>query len=166
MNIIKLTINQILILLVFYCFLALSTSYIAEFVFDMKPCILCLYQRIPFFAIIAIGISSLFFKKELSRKLALFLCIILLAVNIGIALYHVGVEKKIFHMTQKCMSEAENFATIAELQKHLENQAIARCDEPQFIFLGLSMAAWNALFCLFLLISSLALYKKSDLHFP
>ncbi len=158
----KLTINQIFALLIFYSGLALTAAYISEFGFNMKPCVLCLYQRVPFFAIIALGVFGLFFEKQLSKKLALFSCLLLLTINIGIAFYHVGVEKKIFHMTQKCTSDIKSFADIKELQQHLEDQGTTRCDEPQFVFLGLSMAAWNALFCLFLLLSSLFLYKKSE----
>ncbi len=158
MQTIKVTLNQIIALLVFYCCLALSGAYISQYFFNMQPCILCLYQRIPFFAIIFIGIFALFFKQEKSKKIAIFICAFFLTANAGIALYHTGVEKKIFHMTQKCTSQIEETTSIAALEESLKSQSLAKCDEPQFVFLGASMALWNAIYCLFLAISTIFLY--------
>ncbi|MFZ9470707.1 MAG: disulfide bond formation protein B, partial [Rickettsiales bacterium] len=41
-----------LFLSAFSSFLALLLAYISEFVFNFQPCILCYYQRKPYFAIL------------------------------------------------------------------------------------------------------------------
>ena len=84
----------------------------------------------------------------------------LLLINASVALYHVGVEKKIFKITEKCVNVMPVFNNIEELEKSLEEQSLARCDEPQFMLFGLSMAAWNVIFCLSLAGFVGFLYKK------
>jgi len=145
----KLTAKKLLVFLFLLSSIALGAAYVSQYFFGLKPCILCLYQRVPFFAIIFVSVFALFLKSEKLQKIAVFICIFLLIINAAIAFFHVGVENKIFQMTQKCAtSEIENFNTVEELRDFLEAQSLAKCDEPQFFFLGLSMAAWNVIFCL------------------
>lgn len=135
-----------LILMLFAAFVALIFAYISQYIFGYQPCILCLYQRIPFFIIIifaAVGIVSKKFSKVL-----LICCLLLLAINAGIAIYHVGVEQKIFAGPSVCSSsDLNNFDDIEELRRAITKTKAIRCDEPQFFFLNLSMAAWNFLYC-------------------
>lgn len=158
MKIAKITLNQISALLIFYCTTALGAAYIAQYFFNLQPCILCLYQRIPFFAVIFIAIFALFFKQEKSKKIAIFVCALFLIANTGLAFYHVGVEKKIFHMTEKCTSDINESISITQLEESLKTQPLTKCDEPQFIFLGMSMALWNAIYCIILAVSTVFLY--------
>lgn len=159
----KVSLNYILGSLLFYSFAALSFAYISQYHFDMKPCQLCLYQRWPFFAIIAICLAAFTVKIEKSKKVAIISCVILLILNASIALYHVGVEKKIFKISESCANTlSENYQSVDELKTALQAAPLARCDEPQFFFLSLSMAAWNAIYCLMLAIATiLALQPKS-----
>lgn len=160
---IKITRKHLLILLVFYSSTALIFAYISQFGFDYQPCILCLYQRKPFFAIIALAsLTLIFFKSEQSQKITFFLCIFFLLINAGIATYHVGVEKKVFKGPTTCSSENLNdFENLEDLRIALTKTKAIRCDEPSFVFLGLSMAAWNLTYCLFLIGISLFLDRKT-----
>ncbi len=166
----KISLNYILGSLLFYSFAALSFAYISQYHFDMKPCQLCLYQRWPFLAIIAICVAALSVKIEKSKKVAIISCVILLILNASIALYHVGVEKKIFKISESCATTlSENYQSVDELKTALQAAPLARCDEPQFFFLSLSMAAWNALYCIILAyISSLLFwrYSRKEDSFP
>ncbi len=158
------TIKNTIILLLVSAIFALLGAYVSQYFFGLKPCILCIYQRIPFFAIIFICLFALFFRNRKLEKLiqqsAIFLSIILLLINACVALYHVGVEKKLFKITEKCVGNLNNFATIEELAVSLKSQDIVRCDEPKFFFLGLTMAAWNVIFCLSLAAFAIFLHKK------
>lgn len=148
----KFTLNNLLIFLFLASALALISAYISQYYFDYQPCILCLYQRKPFFIIIAIVLFSLaFFKSKKSKKIAVILCALALLINSVIAIYHVGVEQKIYKGLNSC--HAENLNEIEDLENlklALESAKTVRCDEPQLFFLGLTMAAWNIIFCLFL----------------
>ncbi len=149
----KITANHLLILLLVAAVFALIFAYISQYIFDYQPCILCLYQRQPFFAIIAISLFALIFKAEKFKKISLLLCAIFLLVNVSIAFYHVGVEQKVFKGPNSCSSN--DLGTVQDLEKLkeilLKTKAI-RCDEPQFFLFGLSMAAWNLIYSLSLVI--------------
>ena len=158
----KLSLNHILFFLLIASTTALIAAYISQYVFDYQPCILCLYQRKPFFAIILLAASALLFSKHLkAKKIIFFLCLSLLATNFAIAFYHSGVEQKIFQGLSTCSSESLNdFENIADLEAALANTKAARCDQPSFFFLGLTMAAWNMIFCLALFFIAVKFYQK------
>lgn len=132
-------------------FFALSFAYIIQFS-GHKPCALCLYQRVPYFLIIIISVLGFYFKKNLYKKIAFYSCLALLASNAVLAFYHSGVEKKVFTFHEKCEDLIDgNLSSVLELQNALASVP-ARCDEPSFVFLNLSMASWNFIYCLTILI--------------
>lgn len=154
----NITLSEIVLILISSSLFALSFAYISQYFFDMKPCQLCIYERWPFFFILGISVFAFFLREKL-QKLAIFLAMFLLFINCLLALYHVGVEKKIFRISESCTSKLENYNSIEELEKALMQEPLARCDEPQFFFLGLSMAAWNAAYCASLIMILFMLMK-------
>ena len=159
---IKIRLNQILFFLIFISIFALSLAYISQYFFGLLPCKLCLYERKPFIAIIAICLLILvFFKTKKAKKLAVCLSLFFLLINASIAIYHVGVEQKIFKLSESCNSTIENYTSMEELKKLLAHAPLARCDDPQFFFLGLSMAAWNIFYCLALFFITIFLYRNT-----
>jgi disulfide bond formation protein DsbB len=157
----KLNLSHLLIFLFFFASTALISAYISQYIYGYQPCVLCLYQRKPFFVIIAITLFSLaFFKSKKSKKIAIFLCTLSLLVNLGIASYHVGVEQKIFKGFSGCSAEnLGKIQSLVELEIAIASSPSVKCDEPQFFFLGLSMAAWNVIFCAGLLLIILISYR-------
>ncbi len=156
------TSKHLLLLLSFYALFALIFAYVSQFVFDHQPCILCLYQRVPFFAVVVVtALSILFLKKERLKKIALFLCLAMLLINVGMASYHVGVEKKIFKGPVTCSRGLEKITDLDELRAAIMKTKAIRCDRPSFVFLGLSMAAWNVVYCLFLVGLTLVILPKN-----
>lgn len=156
--------KNLLIFLGLSSFFALLGAYIAEFGFNLQPCILCLYQRKPFFAIIAITILALsIFKTKNYQKLAFFSCGALLFINIVIASYHVGVEQKIFKGPTTCSSSKDlsEITDLKELENALSKASTVKCSEPAFTFLKISMAGWNVVYCLMLLIIVILGHKRA-----
>ena len=149
----KITNKNLLILLLAASVSALTLAYISQYFFGFEPCTLCFYQRKPFFAIIAAAALTLtYFKSEKSKRIALYFCTFFLFVNFSIAIYHSGVEQKIFKGPTTCSSESLNHAeNLEDLKNILLKTKAVRCDKPSFVFLGLSMASWNAIYCLTLL---------------
>lgn len=141
--------RHLLVFLLLASAFALTSAYISQFVFGHQPCILCLYQRWPFFAVIALtSFSLIFFYSKKFQKTVIFLCLALLLINSAIAFYHSGVEQKIFNFGTCSSNVLENAQTIEELEKALLATKAVRCDAPSFLFLGLSMASWNFIYCL------------------
>jgi disulfide bond formation protein DsbB len=124
---------------------ALSSAYIAQYGFGLEPCILCLYQRIPYFVAIILGALS-FAVKGRWRLLCVLLIGLVYLSGALLAFYHAGVEKGIFTMEQGCGDSAEAADSLEAMRQRLLGKAYVPCDKPQFVFLGLSMAAWNFFF--------------------
>ncbi len=146
---------------------ALIFAYISQYFFNYQPCVLCLHQRKAFFAIIAICLFGLAFSKlKKHKKYLILICSILLFLNSALALYHSGVEHKIFAGPSTCSSQPnlDEINNLEDLAQALAKTKAIRCDEAQFIFLKLSMAEWNFIYCLALLIFSLKSLKFNG-HF-
>jgi len=139
---------NISLFLLLFSVLALAGAYVSQYGFGMEPCILCLYQRIPYFFIVLVSSISLFIKKsEKIRLLLVGICGLSLIAGGMIAFYHVGVEQGKFSMSDGCEVGVEKVpSTLEEYTTQIMGKPNVACDEPQFVFLGLSMAAWNFLF--------------------
>jgi len=67
-----------------------------------------------------------------------------------IAFYHMGVEYKWWDGPSTCTSGTISGLTSSELLAKILKAPIVRCDEVQWQFFGLSMAAWNGLISIIL----------------
>lgn len=124
----------------------LGTALVAQYGFDLHPCELCLYQRYPYGVVILLGILGyLAVKSEKILRLLLLLCGLLLVADGGIATYHAGVEKGVFPGPSACSSSASSGESLEEMRAAILNAPLVPCNQPMASFLGLSMAAWNAL---------------------
>ncbi len=107
------------------------------------PCPLCLYQRYPYYAAVPVLAVGAILGRP---RPALVVALLLYLGDLSIALYHVGVEQGILTLPESCAA-AGRAETLEEL-KRLVLETVPRCDRPEFFFLGLTLAAWNALFAL------------------
>lgn len=107
------------------------------------PCELCILQRWPHVA--AVAIAGLIWLTGRVRLLAM-LGMIAAGTAMGLALYHTGVEMKLWAGPSQCSGTIGSLATMspAELMERLQSAPVVRCDEVAWRFLGLSMAGWNA----------------------
>lgn len=124
---------------IFGSFSLLVAAYMFEFFGEMSPCKMCLWQRWPHFAVIPIGIIAIYFNFDVLLKIAG--ATILLGAMI--AFYHMGVEYKWWEGPSSCTSGSISDLSSTELMTKILEAPITRCDDVQWRFLGLSMAAWN-----------------------
>ncbi len=115
------------------------------------PCPLCLYQRYPYYAAVPVLAAGALLDRP---RPALAVALALYVVDLGIAVYQVGVEQGILALPESCAA-AGRAETLEEL-KRLLLETVPRCDRPEFFFLGLTLAAWNALFALALVLVTAA----------
>ena len=118
-------------------FSILSAIYI-EFVLGIKPCVLCLYQRVPY--IVAIFICFLGYYNN-SFFWIYFLFLIFL-IGVFLSSYHLGIENNIFMEFSGCKNENINTTDKAELLQSLNN-FLPSCKEVNFKIFGLSLATIN-----------------------
>lgn len=117
-----------------------------EHVVGLYPCVLCLYQRWPYYAAIplAIVIGMLAGRPGTARAGLAMLGFVFLG-GTALALYHVGVEIGVFLGPSDCGGAPLETATDMDaFMAQLQNARVIDCSQPAWIFLGLSMAGWNA----------------------
>lgn len=128
---------------------ALAAAYTAQYGFGLAPCVLCLYQRVPFALIILLGLAG----YALNQYPRAFLGLVALsfAANAVIAFYHTGVEQKWWRSFLEGCSTPDLSGSIDDLMARIQEAPVIACDSIpwQDPVIGLSMANWNVVFCLF-----------------
>ncbi len=131
---------------------ALANAYTAEYAFGVEPCVLCLYQRIPYALAGVLGFGALVLPAGPSgnrtRSRAVMLAGFVFLAGAGIAFYHVGVEQHWWVSAAACGEAAGPWGdggpkTVAELQQMLSQKPPKACDEVDWTLFGLSMATYN-----------------------
>lgn len=158
----KISIQILPYILFLSAFIPLAAAYISQYGFGLKPCELCIIQRIPFFIILGLTAAYIIFQItfRLSQKFLSCLlgaCALAYIANIGVAFFHVGVEFKWWHYGE-CSAEFAKDSFEAFKASILAAKAV-RCDEPQFMLFGISMAGYNFLLNIFYLVSSVLTFR-------
>jgi len=123
---------------------ALLFALLMEYGFDVRPCILCIWQRIPYAAAAALSLIALVWTPYRRQTILLLtLCSILYLTGAGIAAYHSGVERHWWEGTPSCAAEELKGASPEELRKALLAVEEPRCDEITWSILGLSLTNLN-----------------------
>lgn len=128
--------------------LALALALISQYVFALPPCELCIWQRYPYAAVIALGvIGALLSGHSRARRATLALSVLAFLTGAAIAGFHVGVEQGWWEGLPGCQVPGiEAGMTVAELRAVIEaREQVVPCDEPAWTFLGVSMAGYNML---------------------
>ncbi|MFC1672615.1 disulfide bond formation protein B [Pseudomonadota bacterium] len=138
---------------------ALAGAYIAQYGFGYEPCILCLYQRIPYALIAILGFVGLRRPDLLERLLVL--AAMTFSVGAALGAYHFGVEQHWWASATGCSGGALTAdVTTADLLASLQQPAVKPCDAVDWTLLGVSMAGWNALFSCFATFASLLARRR------
>ena len=117
----------------------------------LAPCELCLKERQVYWlaaALAAIGAGLSFTPLEPGRWVSAVLALVFLG-GAALAAFHAGVEWKFWPGPASCTGAHVQVST-ADLTRLLRGGPIGvpACDKPAWVFLGVSMAGWNALISL------------------
>jgi disulfide bond formation protein DsbB len=115
-----------------------------QYVMDLAPCKLCIWQRWPHAAAVVIGLVAILTKRV---QLA-WLGALAAATTSAIGLYHTGVEKGWWEGPSTCTSSSPAGLSADELFNQIMAAPLIRCDEVAWSLMGLSMASWNGLISL------------------
>lgn len=139
--------NYFLAILIVNILVILSALFI-EFFLKVKPCILCIYQRYPYYIITFLSLIY-FLKKDL--KIILILLIILTSLaSITLSTYHVGIETGLIEETTSCKTSLNNNLSKDAILKQLESNLASSCKEVNFKLFGFSLASINIILSLIL----------------
>ena len=145
--------------ILFYSLFAILFALYVEYILNYNPCILCLYQRIPY--IIAIFISFIGYNYFKNNKILILIAIIF-SISAIISGYHLGIENNIFEEFSGCTANYLEIIDKTELLKSLNDNVIS-CKDVNFRIFGISLAGINLLFSLLIVIYSLRtlFYEKN-----
>jgi len=139
---------------------ALGLALIAQYGFNLWPCTICYWQRVPYiFALAVAGLALMPVVDAPSRRLAVMLCAALFALNAGLAFYHVGVEMRWWPGPAECAGRVQEFS-VDDIMSALSQPGRTGCEDPTFVFLGLSMAGYNVIASLLLFGMAAAAVKQ------
>ena len=156
----KQTNNIFLIVILTIIFLTIISALIIQYWLGHEPCKLCLYERVPYFLAILLIIKIFFFKKN--EKITLLILSLVFVGSSALAFYHFGIEQGFFSESLVC--EAEDLSKILSKEQLLEQlkQNSVSCKDVSFRILGLSLAAINTIFSLFLSVIFIKLFLNYE----
>ena len=107
------------------------------------PCAMCLWQRWPHVAAIALAALALIAAPRLFAVLGAAAAL----TTAGLGLFHTGVERDWWEGPSSCTGGGLSGLSGDDLLS-LDGPALVMCDEVAWSLAGLSMASWNALLSL------------------
>lgn len=156
--------NRIIFLIFF---LSLTTAFVAEFVYQIKPCSLCLYLRYNYGAVIVVSFFILVLRK--SRILDLIRIVFILSA-LGLSFFHVGVEQKWWRPLESCALSSpldglhhQNLTPqeqVTFIQQNIQNFRMAPCDQVNWRIFDISVTIWNTLLLIMTLFFAFFTLKK------
>tara|TARA_B100000530_G_scaffold44252_1_gene25006 strand:- start:9 stop:491 length:483 start_codon:yes stop_codon:yes gene_type:complete len=136
-------------LLIIISLIAISSALIAEYIFGLQPCELCLKQRYPYYLIIVLALI-IFFIPNLYKLLLYVLVQLATIYGIFYSIWHVGVEKKLLQGPTGCSTGLSKSSNTVDLKEQILSKSIISCDEVIWSFFGISAATINSIVLLFI----------------
>ncbi len=128
------------------CLALIAGAWFFEIVVGLRPCKLCLEQRLPHYAAMGLAAAGLVLARSSRLQWLVLLGLAGLMVwSTGLGVYHAGVEWGWFMGPNDCGGAAPAAAGMQDFMKQLQTTRIVACSEAAWRFLGLSLAGWNAL---------------------
>jgi disulfide bond formation protein DsbB len=121
----------------------LGAALLSQYWGGLAPCELCLLQRWPWAAAIALALAALILGSPPAlRWMAPGLAIVFM-LGAGIAFYHVGVEQHWFAGPSACTAGSGGAMTLEEMKRQILGTQPVLCDRVQWALWGVSLAGWN-----------------------
>ncbi len=123
---------------------ALAAAFLAQYVAGLDPCPLCVYQRYPYGATLALGVLAL---AAPGRWPALFVGLAgaAFAAGAGTALWHVGVQAGWFEELAVCAG-GDVPQTLDDMRAQLAGPAPPPCGEVAWSLFGVSIPGYNLMY--------------------
>ena len=139
--------------------LAISSALIAEYIFNLEPCSMCLKQRYPYYFILIIFVLFLFIHQF--PRILFYLGAQLASVyGLFYSIWHVGIEQKILSGPDSCSGSLNTSESVENLKEQIIGKAVINCEDIVWVFFGISAATINTfLLLLIFIINSIYIQK-------
>jgi disulfide bond formation protein DsbB len=139
-----LTTRQFAVLVLAASVIVLGGALLSQYWGGLVPCELCLLQRWPWWAAIAIAALAWLAGENVSLTITALALALVYFVSAGLGFYHVGVEQHWFAGPTACTTNiGVKAATVDELRRQLLAAPVTMCDQVQWSLFGVSLAGWN-----------------------
>jgi disulfide bond formation protein DsbB len=147
--------RQVALAILLAAIATVGSALVFEHGLGLRPCKLCLVQRWPYYVAMAVALLGALAPSRWARVALAALALIFL-VSAGLGAYHAGVEWGFFAGPNDCGgAPAPAAGSMGDFMSQLQNTRVVSCTEAAWRFLGLSLAGWNALASLALLVAAL-----------
>ena len=124
---------------------ALVMAFAGQYLFGLEPCVLCLYQRVPWAIAAVIAAGGIFGWAGRTGFLPIALCAAVFAAGGVLAFYHVGVEQHWWGSIAGCGGGPVSGLTPEDLRPEALATGLKPCDRVDWRLFGLSLAGYNML---------------------
>ena len=129
----------------------ISSALIAEYIFYLEPCSMCLKQRHPYYFILIIFI--LFVVIHTFPRIWFYLGVQLASIyGLFYSIWHVGIEQKILQGPASCSGGLKTSTSAESLKEQIMSKAIINCEDVIWSFFGFSAATINTFLLLYIFI--------------
>lgn len=143
--------NNWIIIIFSLSFIAIIAALVAEYLYELIPCKMCLKQRYTYYVILFFVIFFYFFKKI--KKIWLYIiCEFALIYGLYYAIWHSGIERGLIEGPESCSGALIKTDSIKNLKDQISNQSIINCSDISWSIIGISAANVNSILLLFILI--------------
>src|SRR6266567_3832828 len=123
----------------------LGAALLSQYWGRLAPCELCLLQRWPWAAAIALSLVALIAGSRAALPWVALVLAIVFALGMAFAFYHVGVEQHWFAGPSACTASSGGAMTLEDMKRQILGTAPVLCDRVQWSLFGVSLAGWNLL---------------------
>ena len=139
--------------------LAISSALIAEYIFNLEPCSMCLKQRHPYYFILLIFVLFLFIHQF--PRIWFYLGVQLAsAYGLFYSIWHVGIEQNILLGPTSCSGGLNTSNSTANLKEQIMEKAVINCEDVVWSFFGISAATINTFLLLLIFILNAIYIQK------
>ena len=130
---------------------AISSALIAEYIFYLEPCSMCLKQRHPYYFILIIFV--LFIVIHTFPRIWFYLGVQLASIyGLFYSIWHVGIEQKILQGPASCSGGLKTSTSAENLKEQIMSKAIINCEDVIWSFFGFSAATVNTFLLFYIFI--------------
>jgi disulfide bond formation protein DsbB len=120
----------------------------SQFIGGLVPCEMCMWQRWPHLAAIAVALLAFFVPGRATKVTFVLFAGVLIALSGAIGVFHAGVEYHWWPGITECTAPLKPGASGMDILSQIAHAPLVRCDVAQWNFAGISLAGFNAIFSL------------------
>lgn len=129
-----------------FCLFLLAMGYVIEYFFHVRPCALCIFQRIVFGGILLFFvIAAIHHPKRIGQNSYLLVIALLNIIGIGLASRQLWLQSLPPDQVPSCTAGLNRLLEIYSPFEAFKNVILSsgECGQVSFTLLGLSIAAWS-----------------------